>query len=91
MPGTSEVPFTLGSPAANPPGGLSAKEKQIHEWGLVSILQRLHDDPDTAFAAPVTAVYGRRTTKRVQQISDVLETLTMLGHAQEVRGRYTAV
>jgi hypothetical protein len=189
----SQPPGGSGSQATspvNPPGGFTAKEKQIHEWGLVTLLQQLHDDLDTvvaaaygwpadlpdeeilqrlvdlntqraaeeanghirrlrpeyqapdevqpvqldlrgledlgglpttqtapskqswptslaeqvqsvrtaltAFAAPVsaeevTAVYGRRTPRRIQQISDVLDTLTMLGHAQEVGGKYTAV
>ena len=44
---TSEVTVTSDNT-------LTAKERQIHEWGLVSILQQLHDELDTA----VFAAYG---------------------------------
>jgi hypothetical protein len=61
---------------------LTAKEKEIHEQGLVSVLKQIHDDLDAA----VFAAYGWPPTLTDEEI---LERLVALNHeraAEEKRG-----
>jgi hypothetical protein len=61
---------------------LNAKEQQIHEWGLVSVLKQIHDDLDQA----VAEAYGWPATLTDEEI---LERLVALNHEraeEEKRG-----
>ncbi len=76
---------TLQPPGGSePPGGLvlSAKEKQIHEQGLVSILKQLHDDLDEA----VFAAYGWPPTLTDEEILERLVALNAARAAEEAQG-----
>ncbi|WP_442482736.1 hypothetical protein [Aeoliella sp. SH292] len=61
---------------------LSAKEREIHEWGLVSVLRQIHDDLDAA----VAEAYGWPVDLTGEEI---LERLVALNHEraeEEKRG-----
>ncbi len=61
---------------------LTAKEKLIHDQGLVSVLKQLHDDLDTA----VFAAYGWPTTLTDAEILERLVALNAERAAEEARG-----
>jgi hypothetical protein len=61
---------------------LTAKEKSIHEQGLVSVLKQLHDDLDAA----VFAAYGWPPSLSDEEILEKLVTLNAERVAEEARG-----
>lgn len=61
---------------------LSAKEKEIHEQGLVSVLKEIHDDLDAA----VFEAYGWPTTLTDEEILERLVALNAERAAEEKRG-----
>ena len=61
---------------------LTAKEKDIHDRGLVSVLKQLHDDLDAA----VFAAYGWPATLTDAEILERLVTLNAERAAEEKRG-----
>jgi hypothetical protein len=61
---------------------LSAKEKTIHEQGLVSVLKQLHDDLDNA----VFAAYGWSPSLTDEEILEKLVALNAERAAEEARG-----
>jgi hypothetical protein len=61
---------------------LTAKEKVIHEQGLVSILKQLHDDLDTA----VFEAYGWPANLTDEEILERLVALNAERAAEEARG-----
>lgn len=61
---------------------LSAKEQQIHEQGLVSILLQLHNELDAAIAV----AYGWPTNLTEQEILERLVTLNKQRAAEEANG-----
>jgi hypothetical protein len=61
---------------------LTAKEKAIHEQGLVSVLKQLHDELDVA----VFEAYGWPVTLTDQQILERLVALNAERAAEEARG-----
>lgn len=62
---------------------LSAKEKQIHEWGLLSLLRQLHDDLDAA----VCAAYGWPVELNDAEILERLVALNAARAAEEAQGQ----
>jgi len=62
---------------------LTAKEKTIHEQGLVSVLKQLHDDLDNA----VSAAYGWPDTLTDEQILERLVALNAERAAEEAQGK----
>ncbi|HVZ41376.1 MAG TPA: DNA methyltransferase [Candidatus Kapabacteria bacterium] len=62
---------------------LSAKEKTIHEEGLVSVLRSIHDDLDTA----VFAAYGWPSTLTDQEILERLVALNAERAREEAEGK----
>jgi len=75
---------------------LVAKEKAIHEMGLVAVLKQLHDDLDAAVlrsaAAPMSEaeIAARFSGKGAwkKRLPQLLETLVALGRARRVGDRY---
>lgn len=65
-----------------PAATLTAKEKLIHDHGLVSVLKQLHDDLDRA----VAAAYGWPWPLSDQEILERLVTLNAERAAEEKRG-----
>lgn len=61
---------------------LTAKEKQIHEQGLVSVLKQLHDDLDAA----VAEAYGWPVDLSDEEILERLVALNKERAAEEARG-----
>jgi hypothetical protein len=61
---------------------LSAKEKKIHEQGLISVLKQIHDDLDAA----VFDAYGWDKNLSDEQILEKLVTLNHERAAEEQRG-----
>lgn len=61
---------------------LTAKEKTIHEQGLVSVLKQIHDDLDAA----VFDAYGWPVTLTDEEILERLVTLNAERAAEEARG-----
>lgn len=61
---------------------LSAKEKTIHEQGLVSVLKQIHDDLDAA----VFAAYGWSPDLSDEEILEKLVALNAERAAEEARG-----
>jgi hypothetical protein len=61
---------------------LSAKEKTIHEQGLVSVLKQIHDDLDAA----VFAAYGWSPELSDEEILEKLVALNAERAAEEARG-----
>lgn len=61
---------------------LNAKERKIHEDGLVSVLQQIHDDLDSA----VFDAYGWPTTLTDEEILERLVALNAERAAEEARG-----
>ena len=64
------------------PSALTAKEKLIHDQGLVSVLKQLHDELDAA----VFAAYGWPTTLTDAEILERLVALNAERAAEEARG-----
>ena len=73
-----------GSGAAPPPPtpSLTAKERQIHDQGLVSVLKQLHDELDQA----VFDAYGWPSTLSNEEILERLVALNRERAAEEERG-----
>ncbi|MGC1273785.1 MAG: DNA methyltransferase [Planctomycetaceae bacterium] len=65
-----------------PYNGLTAKERTIHEQGLVSVLRQLHDDLDAA----VAAAYGWPVDLTDEQILERLVALNAERAAEEAKG-----
>ncbi len=61
---------------------LTKKEKDVYEWGLVSVLRDLHDDLDTA----VFDAYGWPTSLSDEEILERLVSLNIERAAEEARG-----
>ena len=72
----------LANPAKNEPSGLTEKEKQIHDAGLVSVLRQLHDDLDAA----VFAAYGWPATLTDAEILERVVALNAERAKEEASG-----
>ncbi len=81
-PGDKTSQRDTGGPG-DPPYALTAKEKTIHQQGLVSILRQLHDDLDAA----VFDAYGWSATLSDDEILERLVALNAARAAEEAAGQ----